>query len=774
MGKSNRAQRVGTAPTGGRRWRRRAFFTLLSLLALAIGFLLPWLWVLDGHVRARFESLQWQEPTRVYARPLRLHPGLPMRAEILERELQAAAYRPVESAPVPGTYERAGNRFRIHRRAFVDLDGPLPARSVRVQLVGGVVSDVRDASADRRLDEFRIDPARIANFYGDKHEERRLLRLEQVPELVVTGLQAVEDRDFKFHRGVDPWGVLRALWVNLRSGAARQGGSTLTQQLARGLFLSQEQTLRRKVTEALYALIIEARYDKRRILEAYLNDVYLGQQGNQVVRGVGAGAEYWFGRGLDELGTPEVALLIGLIQGPGYHDPRRYPERARARRALVLRMMFETGLIDASTRDAAQAAPLGVSARPSLVANRYPAFIDLVTAQLARDYDAAALRGAGLSVMTTLDPGAQWALETAAGETLVALQRKGRPPLQIGAAVSGVDSGAVLAMLGDRDPDAQGFNRAMLARRPIGSLIKPFVYMLALAQPERWSLASQIDDAPISVPLTRGQSWQPENYDGQSHGRVRLIDALALSYNQATVRLGMEVSVDRVVRLLAALANVDAKAHPSLLLGALDLDPLRVTQLYQFLASGGRMQPLFAVRGVLDAEGQAVQRYEKQAPPAQRGDGIATRLTALALQHAVEAGTARALLADGLGRLSPAGKTGTSNDNRDSWFAGWSGSQLAVIWVGDDHNRPTGLQGATGAMRVWSSLFRKMPGKSLSISGSDLEWVWTAPDELARTAPECEGAKLYPFIAGYAPSEFRGCVFDRLRAFFGADDGDGR
>lgn len=773
MGKSDRAQRVGAAPTG-RRWRRRLLLALLGLFSLAVGFLLTWLWTLDGHVRARFESLQWQEPTRVYARPLRLYPGLPMRAEVLEQELRAAAYRPVEAAPVPGTYERSGNRFRIHRRAFVDLDGPLPARSARVQLVGAVISDLRDASSDRRLHEFRIDPARIATFYGDKREERRLLRLEQVPELVVTGLQAVEDRDFKFHRGVDPWGVLRALWVNLRSGAARQGGSTLTQQLARGLFLSTEQSLRRKVTEALYALIIEARYDKKRILEAYLNDVYLGQQGNQVVRGVGAGAEYWFGRSLDQLRLPEVALLIGLIQGPSYLDPRRHPERARARRALVLRMMFETGLIDAKARDAALAAPLGVSARPSLVANRYPAFIDLVTAQLARDYDAATLRGAGLSILTTLEPGAQWALELAAEGTLAALQRKGRPPLQIGAVVSSVDSGAVLAMLGDRDPDAQGFNRAMLARRPIGSLIKPFVYMLALAQPERWSLASYIDDAPISVPLARGQIWKPENYDGRSHGRVRLIDALALSYNQATVRLGLDVGVDRVVRLLAALANIDAAAHPSLLLGAIDLDPLRVTQLYQFLASSGRVQPLFAVRGVLDDKGALVQRYEKKAPPAQRGDSIATRLIGIALQHAVEAGTARALLADGLGRLSPAGKTGTSNDNRDSWFAGWSGSQLAVIWVGDDQNRPTGLQGATGAMRVWSSLYRKMPSRALSISGSDLEWVWTAADELARTAPECSGARLFPFIAGYAPSEFRGCIYDRLRALFGADDEDGR
>ncbi|PKM14485.1 MAG: penicillin-binding protein 1B [Gammaproteobacteria bacterium HGW-Gammaproteobacteria-2] len=757
-----------------RLWRRWLWFSVLAVFGLGVGFAVPYFWVLDREVRSQFGALQWQEPSRVYARPLLLAPGLRMNAQALELELMAAGYRVQAGAPVAGSYAIDGNQVLIHTRDFSDIDGPVPGQLARFRLVGGAVANLTDASGKRGLPQLRVDPARIATLYGAKREERRLVRLQDVPELLVTGLQAVEDRDFKFHRGVDPLGILRAAWVNLRSGQLRQGGSTLTQQLVRSLFLSNEQTFSRKLNEAAYALIIEARFDKRVILEAYLNDVYLGQQGNQAVRGVGAAAEFWFGRELDRLDTPELALLIGLIQGPSYHDPRRHPERARARRAVVLKMMADTGLIDDNERERAQNAPLGVSANPGFAANRYPAFMDLVYAQLARDYPPDTLTGAGLSIHTTLAPSAQDYLEQAVASTLPKLERKGRPQLQVGAVVTDANDGAVLAMLGNRQFTQPGFNRALDAQRPVGSLLKPFVYMLALAQPGRYALASFIEDAPIVVELARRKTWSPANIDGVSHGRVRLIEGLAQSYNQATVRLGLDVGVDRLSQLLKALANITVEPNPSLLLGSIDLSPLRVAQAYQFLASAGQVQPLHALRAVLATDGAALHRYDVNAAPAQRGDDIATRLAGIALQHTVTDGTARQLVNDGLGYLRAAGKTGTSNDSRDSWFAGYTGSHLAVIWVGNDQNQPTGLYGSTGAMRVWSALFRKLPSKPLTVSNDGLQWVWVDDDEFARTDPGCAGAKQYPFVEGFAPEEFRGCVLETVREWFSGEQEDGR
>jgi len=756
------------------RWRRWLWFSVLAVFGLGIGFAVPYFWVLDREVRSQFGALQWQEPSRVYARPLLLAPGLRMNVGTLALELEAAGYRVAAGAPVAGSYAIDDNQVLIHTRDFTDVDGPVPGQRARLRLVGGALATLTDPAGKHRLQQLRVDPARIATLYGAKREERRLLRLQDVPELLVTGLQAVEDRDFKFHRGVDPLGILRAAWINLRSGRLRQGGSTLTQQLVRSLFLSREQTLSRKLNEAAYALIIEARFDKRVILQAYLNDVYLGQQGNQAIRGVGAGAEFWFGRELDELGTPEIALLIGLIQGPGYHDPRRHPQRARARRAVVLGMMTDTGLIDAAERDRANAAPLGISASPGFAANRYPAFMDLVYAQLARDYPPDTLTGAGLSIHTTLAPSAQQYLEQAVAGTLPKLERKGRPELQVGAVVTDSHDGTVLAMLGNRQFTQPGFNRALAAQRPVGSLLKPFVYMLALAQPGRYTLASFIDDAPIVVELARRKTWSPENSDGISHGRVRLIEGLAQSYNQATVRLGLEVGVERLSQLLKALANIEVQANPSLVLGSIDLSPLRVTQIYQFLASAGQVQPVHALRAVLAADGTPLHRYDAAVVPAQRGDDIATRLVGIALQHTVREGTARQLLADGLGHLQVAGKTGTSNDSRDSWFAGYTGSHLAVVWVGNDQNQPTGLYGATGAMRVWSALFRKLPSRPLSISNDGLQWIWVDDDEFARTDSGCAGARQYAFVDGFAPEEFRGCVFETIREWFGGEPEDGR
>lgn len=734
-------------------------------LGLLCGFLGPYLVYLDSQVRARFDDLSWDVPSRVYARPLRLTVGQPMTAAALTIELEAARYTPALTAERLGTYVADGDRYWIARRAFVDLEGPEPARRIRVGLRDGRVAELSDADRGTPLSVVRLEPARIATLYGAAEEERRVVRLEQLPPLLITGLQAVEDRAFKHHHGIAWAAILRAAWADLVAGHVVQGGSTLTQQLVKNLFLDRGQRLTRKLNEALLALLIEARYDKHRILEAYVNEVFLGQQGGQAVHGFAAAAEFYFGRDPRALKPAEIALLVGLVQGPSLYDPRRHPQLALARRNRVLDQFYETGLIDEATREAARAAPLGVLPTSGLPRNRAPAFLDLVRAQLQRDLPAAALPRAGLSIYTTLAPATQALAERALTHTLETLGAQ-QPDLQGAVVVTDARNGEVEALIGGRDPNDPGFNRALEAHRAIGSLIKPFVYLVALDQPQRYSLASLLDDGPIDLPQANGTHWTPQNDDRQSHGRVPLIDALAHSYNLATVHLGLELGVDKVRGLLNSFALEAAiPPHPSLLLGAVDLSPFEVAQLYQYFAADGHALPLRALRGVLDAEGRPVGRYALE--PGRGEYVVPARLVSYALQETAMRGTARAIAAQGLAALHAAGKTGTSDAQRDSWFAGYSGGHLAVVWMGRDDDQPTGLWGATGALAAWINLFRDLPTEPLRLADQGLEWAFIDPQSGARTDEHCRDARRLPFVAGYAPAQTEHCLWQEIEARFG-------
>jgi penicillin-binding protein 1B len=734
-------------------------------LGFIIGFLLPYLVYLDSQVRARFDDLSWDLPSRIYARSLQLHVGTPMSADALTRELDASRYIHAATTTVPGSYAQAGNVFVIDRRAFADVDGREPARRFTVTLSANAVTALRNADSDAALAEVRLDPARIATLYGADQEERRVVKLEQLPPLLIGGLQAVEDRDFKHHHGIAFGAILRAAFADLSAGHVVQGGSTLTQQLVKNLFLDRGQRLTRKLNEALIAMLIEARYDKHRILEAYVNEVFLGQQGGQAVHGFAAASEFYFGREARDLPAADIALLVGLVQGPSLYDPRRHPQLALARRKFVLGQFYETGLIDDATLASARAAALGVPEAPGLPRNRTPAFLDLVRAQLQRDYPASELQRAGLAIYTTLAPSTQAYAETALTKTLDVLGKR-QPELQAALVVTGARDGQVQALIGGRDPADPGFDRALDARRPVGSLIKPFVYLVALAQPQNYSLASVLDDTPVDMVQPNGTHWTPQNDDHEAHGRVALIDALAHSYNLATVHLGLALGVDKVRGLLESF-DLDAtiNPNPSLLLGAVDLSPYEIAQLYQYFAADGHALPLRALRGVLDAQGRPLTRYTLK-PGA--GDYVgAARLVDYAMQAVTQYGTARAIDVQGLGYLHAAGKTGTSDSQRDSWFAGFTGSQLAVVWVGRDDNKPTGLWGATGALQVWMTLFHALPSAPLAVPQDGLETVWVNPQSGARTEEQCQGARELPFLAGHAPQDTEHCVWQDIKSLFG-------
>ncbi len=749
-------------------WRllRVPFWLALGLL---VGFGVPYVWSLDSQVRQRFGELELSTPTRVYARPVTLLPGTPMTASMLELELDLADYRKVDEAHVPGSWSRKGRKFTVASRGFAGpMGGALPRR-VEVTLAAGKVSGLRDLTSGSNLQHVRLDPARIATLYGAKQEERRIVPLAQVPQLLVTGLQAVEDRDFNHHHGIDFSAIVRAAWANFRAGHVVQGGSTLTQQLARNLFLDRSRNYVRKANEALISILIESHFDKGRILGTYVNEVFLGQRGYQAVHGFAAASQFYFGRRLEYLRAPQIALLVGLVRGPSYYNPRRYPERALARRNQVLSAFEETGLITQQEMLQAKKAPLGVTDSPQLPRNRFPAFMQLVQQQIRADFDETTLHEGGLAVFTTLDPAVQVLAERALSSTLDTLGERGKP-LEGAVVVTAADSGQVLAVVGGRDAGKHGFNRALDAHRPIGSLVKPFVYLVALSQPERWSLATLLDDSPVRIRQPNGKVWTPENDDHESHGHVLLIDALAHSWNLATVHLGMALGVDRVAALLQSLGiERDIKPHPSLLLGAIDLSPLEVTQMYQYLAARGHALPLLSLRGVMDADGEPLKRYGVDAGKSEYE--MAADLVTYAMQAVATTGTARRIMAAGLGGLHAAGKTGTSDGQRDSWFAGYTGNYLAVAWVGRDDNKRTRLWGSSGALKVWIDLMRHLPRQPLPVRPSgDVSFVWVNPDDGRRTTPECRGARHLPFADDYLPQKFEPCMYDRFREIFEGGD----
>lgn len=758
-GKKRVSRRKPAVRRGGNAFAHAAWKIGLFLCGLSIGVGLPWLIWLDVRVTGEFEGRKWDLPSRVYARPLSLFPGRSISVEALARELEAANYRPQTGALHAGSFERSGGRFLIHRRGFGFEDAQESATRYEVTLSGGTVAALRRLDTGEALNLVRLDPAEIASIYPLDEEDRTLVSLAEVPPLLVTGLQAVEDRKFKHHPGVDIQGMGRALIANLKARRAVQGGSTLTQQLVKNYFLSSERTLARKLNEAAMSLLLEWHYDKPEILEAYLNEIYLGQQGSHGIHGFARASEFYFSTPLEQLEPHQVALLVGLVRGASFYNPRRNPERALERRNRVLDIFAETGLLGSDEAAQWQRKPLDVTTQPGSQRSRFPAFVDLVRRQLRQDYREEDLRNAGLRIFTTLAPSDQVEAEAAVVRGLEALAAAGLPPeLQAALVLADVGSGEVRALVGDAKPGRVGFNRAVDARRQVGSVIKPLVYLVALEHDESYNLLTLLDDEPVNLRQPNGDVWSPGNYDGKSRGQVRLVDALADSLNQATVRLGMRLGVQHVVNKLAQLGvEVDVEPVPATLLGAVELTPLEVTQVFQSIAAGGFSVPLRAVTSVQTADGATLQRFPLRMLPLERRDAVA--VLHYGLTQVVERGTAR-----NLGRMlgkpaRVAGKTGTTNERRDSWFVGYTRNRLAVSWVGRDDNAPAGVTGSNAAMRLWAELFSRLEIEPVSLDMPEgAYWTWVEPDLNARSDEACVGAVQLPFVAGSEPASESPCL----------------
>lgn len=731
------------------------FMPLLSILLLGLISLLFYAIYLDFEVRKKFEGARWEVPSRVYARPLDLFVGKPLTKADFILELKQLRFKNslIDS---PGNYYTRSSSVYFYSRPFKFPEEATSATRVRVDFDRNIIHKIVNLDTRNVIDLWRLEPVFIGGIYPKLVEDRVLVKLEEVPKALVDTLLAVEDRKFYEHYGVAPFSIIRALVANIRAGSRVQGGSTLTQQLVKNFYLSSEKTIQRKLNEAIMALLLEMHYTKDEILEAYLNEVYLGQDGRRAIHGFGLASQFYFDTAIENLKPKQIALLVGLVKGASYYDPRRFPERALKRRQLVQTLQYKQAIISENQYESQLKSPMGVSKNKPSGVSPYPYFLDLVKRQLIRDYKPEDLQTAGLRLFTSLDPITQYKTEKSITKRLKILERDARLPqnkLEVGAIITDPGTGLVRTLIGGRKFRGSGFNRALDASRQIGSLIKPIVYLTALQQDKDYRLNTLIPDDPISIDLETGESWVPENYDKIYHGDVSLSAALASSFNAATVRLGLNVGLDKVIKNAHRLGiESDIQSYPAVLLGATQFSLYEITQAYQTIASQGFKTPLRAINTVATDTGEVLSRYPLTVQQAVNPEHAYLILNAM--QSVMTEGTGRKIYKDFPSSFKVAGKTGTSNDYRDSWFAGITGDKLAIIWVGADDNSSIGLSGGTGALKVWKDVMLQTKTQSLSlVAPENIDFVNSSLVMHQSGEKVCLENQVMPIVSGVIPSE---------------------
>ena len=691
------------------RWIKRHFFKLTFLVIASV---FAYLVYLDTQIQPRFEGNKWQVPAQIYARPLTIDLKQEISMKEVVDELDLLGYRKQAQANEVGEYSRSASQLTIYRREFYYPSNLYPKQRMQITWEGTRVVKLNLLDNNNTLSRTSLEPWLVSRLVGGLDEDRMLMSDDDIPHLLKAGLVAVEDKNFYQHHGVAPLSIIRALIANVSAGRTVQGGSTLTQQLVKNLFLTREQSYTRKLKEAAMALVIDARYSKDEILKAYINEVFLGQNGAVAVHGFGLGSHYFFNKPLKELEIEEIATLIGLVKGPSFYDPKRHGERMTERRDLVLRMLFEANEISRDQFELALKKPLVTNNNPSLASGKHPAFMDKIREELKEAVRAPESRLSGVKVFTTLDINAQRRAEKAIVEVLNDKAKVYKQPnLEAALVMSDIKTGGIRAIVGGKNTAYAGFNRALRAQRPIGSLIKPVIYLSALEDPSRYTLASLLEDKPISFDDADGKKWEPQNADKKFRGKVLLVDALAKSYNVPSVNLAAAIGFDEVVNSLNRLgADTEARALPSIALGAVELSPLQVNQIYQTISNNGIYKPLYALYSVTTHDNEIL--WKRTSRQQIRADEDATYLLNYALHKVTIDGTAKRIKKE-FPNVNMAGKTGTTDDYRDSWFAGFDRNLVTSVWLGNDNNTPINMSGATGALPVFIALQKQQSPKTL-------------------------------------------------------------
>ena len=678
---------------------------------------------LDWQIRSKMDGQIWRLPAEVYSRIESVKISDNLAFDEVIQILLDNEYRQTTMVAAPGDFKLEDDTIVVLRRAFPFPDKPEPQRVLRLRFVDNKLNRIEDLVAVKAIDEFRLAPKLIAMLESD-NEDRLAIPLQNYPRLLIDALILTEDRRFYDHHGINPVGIIRALITNIRAGQTVQGGSTLTQQLVKNLFLSSERTIIRKVNEALMSLLLDWRYDKNRILETYLNEIYLGQNGDTQIHGFELASQFYFGRSIREISLDQIALLVGMVKGPSLYNPWRNPQNALERRNVVLKLMLEHKMIGDELYQLLSQRPLGVQQKGQ-ISRKYPSFIQTLQADLRRElgeHKISSLLGA--RIFTTMDLKQQAQAENAVVNTVSQLQLKTKNPYLEGAMiVADYRVGEIRAVVGGLQTQYAGFNRALMAKRQIGSLVKPSIYLTALSNPEQFRLNTPINNQPITINVKGSPPWQPRNYDKKYSGSVMLMDALARSLNIPTVNIGMKVGLSKVIDTQKAMGwdNVEIPKVPAMLLGAYTISPYDVTKLYQTIANQGGRIDLTTVDTITDRQGNIIYQHDKTAKQVVPQE--AAFQTLFAMQQTVERGTARSLQND-YADLRLAGKTGTTNDARDTWFVGIDGKNISTVWLGRDDNGETKLTGASGALQIYKDYLSHTYIEKLKLNKpANMKWV---------------------------------------------------
>ncbi|PYQ28654.1 MAG: hypothetical protein DMF56_15590 [Acidobacteria bacterium] len=684
---------------------RRTVFRTISW-AVGIGFLLfviVGIWAYRSAV-GRFEVRRLRLPTRIYADYMPLTAGVPLQLDDLLEKLDRLGYREVDPVAQAGEYARTADGADIFTRAFRHPTGEYPSQRVHVVITKSQIDSVS-------VEKAALEPELLTSLLSEGLENRSPVTLEQVPKQLQDAVVVTEDVRFWSHPGVDPFGIVRAVFKNMRKGGVAEGGSTLTQQLVKNYYLTSERTMKRKVVEAFMAVVLDARYSKREILEAYLNDIYLGRNRSISILGVGEASRFYFGKPVSEVTIAEAALLGGMIRSPNNYSPFANPEAAMRRRNTVLQLMLKEKKITQQQFDEARSAKLPVKPfRQKTGLGSIPFYVDRVLQELATDYGIKDVKGRGLRIYTAIDLGAQDAAAQTVEQSLRNLEKSSRrlrshsPELEAALIHVDVPTGEIRALVGGRNYERSQFNRALKSKRLIGSLFKPFIYLTAFEPSlsgKNITPATVVSDTRFVLKRRWSADWSPRNYD-RYMGNVTVKMALEQSLNSASVRIGLDVGIANILKT-AKVLGVDSEmddSNPSILLGAVGIPPIEMAEAYSTIARQGMRKPLRAIRFVTDDRGRVVGGAEdeqgQQVFPA-RDVYVLTDV----MKGVVNRGTAAGARGMGFRKIA-AGKTGTTNDKRDAWFIGFTPLTLTAAWVGFDDNDPTGLAGADGAVPMWT------------------------------------------------------------------------